>query len=138
MNEYEFSDLSVGFSESLAVYIGQDEVDAFIVLSGDASAVHLDDDYARSRGFRQRLVHGALLSSYMSQLIGMKLPGKHGVLRTLSCAFRQPCYVPARLTFTGVVKRMVPSLRLVALSIEVRDAAGELLVTADAESVLKM
>jgi acyl dehydratase len=138
MNQYVFSDLSSGMTESLIVEIGQDAVDSFIALSGDASTVHLDDAYAQSRGFRQRLVHGALLASYMSQLIGMKLPGKHGVLRSLSCAFRKPCYVPDRLTFTGVVKKLVPSLRLVALSIEVRDSSDDLLVTADAESVLKM
>jgi acyl dehydratase len=138
MNEYVFGDLTVGMRETLTVDLGTQDVDAFVALSGDASTVHLDDEYARSRGFRQALVHGALIAAYMSQLIGLKLPGKHGVLRTLSCAFRKPCYAPERLTFSGLVAQRVPSLRMVRLSIEVRDSRGDLLVTADAESVLKL
>jgi len=40
--------------------------------------------------------------------------------------------------FSGLVAQRVRSLRMVRLSIEVRDSRGDLLVTADAESVLKL
>lgn len=138
MNEYVFNDLSIGLTGSLVVYLEQTHVDAFIALSGDASTVHMDDEYAKARGFQQRLVHGVLISAYMSQLIGMQLPGKHGILRTMACEFRKPCYVPERLTLTGQIKRLVPSLRIADLTIEVRGRSGDLFVSAKAETVLKM
>lgn len=138
MNEYEFDNLALGLQESLVVDIRQEDVEAFMELSGDVSTVHVDDAYARSRRFDQRLVHGVLVASYVSQLIGIRLPGKHGVLRSLNCEFRRPCYAPGRLTIVGTVDRLVQSMRLVGMTIEVRDKAGDLLVLAKAESVLKM
>lgn len=138
MNEFSFSDLTIGHTESITVDVGSEDVEAFMALSGDRSTVHVDDDYARSRGFRQRLVHGVLVGSYISQLIGMKLPGKHGVLRSLACDFRKPCYAPNQLVLTGQVTRLVPAFRLVGLAIEVRDGSGEVLVTAKAETVMKL
>ena len=138
MNEYVFSDLAIGHAESLTVDIDQGAVDAFMALSGDRSTVHVDDDYARSRGFEQRLVHGVLVGSYISQLIGMALPGKHGVLRSLACDFRKPCYAPNQLVLTGRVDRLVPAFRLVGLAIEVRDRSGAVIVTAKAETVMKL
>jgi 3-hydroxybutyryl-CoA dehydratase len=138
MNEFVFEQLEMGYSESISVAITQSKVEEFMHLSGDRSTVHVDDDYAGSRGFEQRLVHGVLVVSYISQLIGMALPGKHGVLRTLSCEFRKPCYSPNLLVLTGRVDRLVPAFRLVGLAIEVRDIAGAVIVTAKAETVMKL
>lgn len=138
MNEYVFSDLTEGLTETLVVDLGQPDVDAFVALSGDASIVHMNDEYARSRGFQQRLVHGALIVAYISQLIGMRLPGMHGVLRTLTCEFRKPCYAPERLTLTGRVTRLVPSLRLAGILIQVHAQPNDLRVSAKAETVLKL
>src|SRR5687768_2298514 len=137
MNEYAFADLTIGQAETLTIALEQRHVDDFIALSGDASIVHLSDEYARSRGFEQRLVHGVLVASFVSQFLGMRLPGKHGVLRSLQSDFRQPCYAPSTLTIRGTVARLVPSLRLVGLAIEVADAAGNVRMVAKAESVLK-
>ena len=138
MNEQAFADLVVGHQETLVVDLGQPDVDAFIALSGDASTVHVDDEYAQSRGFKQRLVHGLLVASYISNLIGMKLPGKHGILRTINCEYRKPCYTPNRLTLTGRVESLKASLRIAGLLIEVRDQSNDLLVVARAQVVLKL
>ena len=137
MNEHDFRDLHIGMMESIFVDLEQVQVDEFMALSGDVSTVHVDDEYARSRKFDQRLVHGVLVASYISQLIGMRMPGKHGVLRSLNCEFRKPCYVPTRLTFTSKVERLVPSIRLVAISVEGKNEIGDVLVLAKAESVMK-
>jgi 3-hydroxybutyryl-CoA dehydratase len=137
MKDYTFSDMKVGMIETLVIDLDQKHVDTFMSLSGDMSTVHIDNEYARSRGFRQRLVHGILIASFISQLIGLQLPGKHGVLRTMKCDFQKPCYVPNRLTITGHIEKLVPSLKLVRMRIEVHDATGERIVTANAESVMK-
>lgn len=138
MNRYVFADLSIGHCETLDIDLGQREVESFICLSGDASTVHMDDEYARSRGFQKRLVHGVLVAAYISNLIGMKLPGQHGILRTLNCEFRKPCYAPSRLMITGVVASMVQSMRIASINIEVRDQSSDLLVVALAQVVLKL
>lgn len=138
MNEYVFADLAVGQKETLVVDLAQRDVDSFILLSGDASTIHVDDEYAQSRGLRQKLVHGLLVASYISKLIGMKLPGKHGILRMISCEYRKPCYAPNHLTLVGVVDSLITSLRIAGLVIEVRDRSNDLLVLARAQVVLKL
>jgi len=138
MKDYTFSDITVDLTETLIVDINQKQVDEFMLLSGDTSTIHIDDEYAQSRGYQQRLVHGVLVVSFISQLIGLQLPGKHGVLRTISCNFHRPCYVPDKLTITGRIKKTVNSIRLVQMNVEVQNSSGEIIVTATAESVMKM
>jgi acyl dehydratase len=41
--------------------IGEEDLLAFAELSGDFNPLHVDEDYARSKGFERRIVHGALV-----------------------------------------------------------------------------
>ncbi len=137
MRTHSFSDLSLGMHAAITVNISQSDVDSFMSLSGDFSTVHVDDAYAESRGFHQRLVHGVLVASYISRLIGMELPGKHGVLRSLACQFRKPVYAAADLNFVGQITRLVPALRLAQVTVEISEDGRGVLVSALAETVLK-
>jgi 3-hydroxybutyryl-CoA dehydratase len=137
MNIYTFDQLPIGKAEEMEISVTESEVDEFARFSGDNSSIHIDDAYAQSRGFKARLSHGLLVGSYISALLGMKLPGKHGLLQSISCDFRSPCYVPNTLTIKGVVKSRFESIRIVTIDISVLDQSGTLIVQAVAKSVLK-
>jgi len=137
MNDFCFVDLVLGHEQNMAVDITPADVEAFCRSSGDWSTIHVDDEYAVSRGFAQRLVHGMLIGSYLSAFVGMKLPGRHGLLQSMNCQFRRPCYAPAHLAINGKVVRRSEALRVVTIDIVVtRDA--ETLVVAQANSVMKV
>jgi 3-hydroxybutyryl-CoA dehydratase len=51
------------------------DVDTFAMLTGDMNYIHLKNEFARKRGFDNRLIHGAFLVGLMSRLVGMHLPG---------------------------------------------------------------
>jgi acyl dehydratase len=137
MNEYSFDQLPIGKQESLTVCITEADIDQFASLSGDFSTVHMDNAYAASRGFKGRLVHGLLVGSYISALLGMKIPGKHGLLQSINCQFRAPCYTPNRLTITGIVRKRSEAIKVVGIQISVTDQDGVEIVRADVNSVLK-
>jgi 3-hydroxybutyryl-CoA dehydratase len=137
MNEYEFADLSLGKRETISVELTPRDIDRFASFSGDVSAIHVDDEYAASRGFKARLGHGLLVGAYISALLGMKLPGKHGLLQSISCQFRAPCYAPNVLTIQGTVTRRSEAVKIVTIHVSVIDRHGLEIVTADANSVLK-
>ena len=137
MNEYCFADLPIGKRETLVVTVGDADVLAFAQLSGDQSAIHVDDEYAKSRAFRRRLVHGMLSGAYLSGFLGMKLPGKHGLLQSIECQFPAPCYVPSVLTIEGVVVRRTEALRVVTVELSIIDQAGTVTARAKARSALK-
>jgi 3-hydroxybutyryl-CoA dehydratase len=138
MNEYTFEELPIGKREVLLVSVAESDIDRFADFSGDSSTIHMDDDYAAGRGFRSRLGHGVLVASYISALLGMKLPGKHGLLQSINCQFRAPCYAPNVLTITGTVTRRSEAIKVVTLQIDVVDQGGTLIVQADAKSFLKL
>lgn len=137
MNEYSFDQLPIGKQEILSVSITNSDIDRFAAFSGDCSAIHMDDDYAASRGFKARISHGLLVGAYISALIGMKLPGKHGLLQSINCHFRAPCYAPNMLTITGTVTRRSEAIKVVSIGISVTDQEGTEILRADANSVLK-
>ena len=137
MNEYHFEELNIGKQEINVISIDECDIDHFATFSGDHSAIHVDDEYAMSRDFDARLAHGLLVASHISGLIGMKLPGKHGLLQSINCNFIAPCYVPNILTITVTVKRRSEAIKVVGIGITVVDQVGSVIVNANANSVLK-
>jgi len=135
MRSYAFADLEPGVRETLVVHVRPEDVDAFAALSGDVSPIHVDDAYARQRGFTGRIAHGLLLGAYVSQVIGTLLPGATGLLQTASFEFRKPCYPSTTIHIEATVQRKVESLRVVRIAVSITDVAtGDLLVTGHIQS----
>ncbi len=70
----------------------QADVMAFAEVSGDMNPLHLDDAYARSRGYRGRIAHGVLGLAAVTGLIG-ELGLTRGTLLALlgiAWSFRHP------------------------------------------------
>jgi acyl dehydratase len=62
-------DLEPGFVfTSAARTISAADLVAFADLSGDFNPLHVDEDYARARGFERRIAHGALVFSIATGL----------------------------------------------------------------------
>ncbi len=137
MNNYSFAQLEIGLQEVLEVEITENDIDTYARFSGDCSSIHLENEYAKSRGFKTRLSHGLLVSAYVSALLGMKLPGKHGLLQSINCQFRAPCYAPNELKIVGIITKRFEAIKVVSIEISVTDNEGTEVLRADAKSVLK-
>ena len=72
----EFEDIKVGKIERFSHQITKGEVDRFAELTGDFNPIHVDTEYALKTNFGKRVVHGMLTSSFISTMIGMRIPGK--------------------------------------------------------------
>jgi acyl dehydratase len=107
----------------------------FADLSGDFNPLHTDPAFARDRGFEGTVVNGGLLLAKVSQLIGMRLPGRDGVWASLSLDFRRPLYVDQAATVEGVITSVSASTGMVGLKLTLR-AAGKVLATGTAEVVV--
>jgi 3-hydroxybutyryl-CoA dehydratase len=136
MNVLNLVDIKEGGKVEIKVHVGADAIDSFAELSGDFSAIHLDDEFARSKGYRSRIAHGVLLGSYISRLIGMYLPGKNGVLQSLSLNFRNPIYADSDVRIVANVERVFISVDLVSIKFEVY-VEDELKATAEAKVVVR-
>jgi acyl dehydratase len=54
-------DITEGQEASFRTTIDRAAVETFAALTGDINPLHVDDGFARRRGFDRRVVHGALL-----------------------------------------------------------------------------
>lgn len=137
MNAYSLSDLSVGLRESIEVDVTPADIDRFCELSGDVSPLHVDEAFARSRGYRGRVAHGFFTGALVSRLIGTRLPGRNGVLMQAEMSFRNALVPPDRVTVGGVVTRISEATGQVTIEVSVTSQTGTLLSTGLIKTIVR-
>jgi 3-hydroxybutyryl-CoA dehydratase len=121
VNEYRWSDLSVGMRQEFQAEVTAELVDAFIDLTGDVSPLHCDREFALQRGFRDRVVHGMLTASWYSTLVGVYLPGKFALLHGLDIDFTRPVFPGDTLTVSGTIAFMSEAVSRFEIAAEIRN-----------------
>ena len=93
MQEYLFSDIKVGLKHSFEAEIDEARMQKFLEISGDNNPMHIDSEYAKSRGMADRVVYGMLTSSFYSTLVGVYIPGKYALLHSVDIQFSKPVFI---------------------------------------------
>jgi 3-hydroxybutyryl-CoA dehydratase len=119
-----FDQIQVGDTAKRHVEISEALVDAFARVSGDYSPIHMNTAEAQASGFERRVVHGALLGSLISALVGMDLPGRHAVLQRMKLSFHKPVFPGDRVSISGEVLRKFDSVRTLQMAIHVANQDG--------------
>ena len=71
---YYFEDLSVDMTASHAKTFTETDIVLFARISGDVNPVHLNEEFATETMFEGRIAHGMLTASFISTVLGTKLP----------------------------------------------------------------
>ena len=106
-----------GQSFSFDAVLAENMIDAFSVLTGDISPLHMDRDFARQRGFNDRVVHGVLLGGLVSRLVGVHLPGRDCLLHSMTMKYLAPVYAGETVRVTGTVEQV--SIAAKAMTVQV-------------------
>ena len=105
---YFLEDLSVGMSARYARTVTEADLVLFAGISGDSNPVHMDATYAAKTRFKGRIVHGMLSASFLSTVIGSKLPGPGTIYLKQNLNFRAPVRigdtVEASVTIADIVR----------------------------------
>jgi 3-oxoacyl-[acyl-carrier protein] reductase len=80
----DFDAVKEGDQQSLVKQITEADIRRFVELTGDDNPLHVDADYAAETSFKEIVVHGMLGASFISTVIGTKLPGR------APCGCRRP------------------------------------------------
>jgi acyl dehydratase len=116
----EYDGLSIGDQIQARVVFGESQIAHFIALTGDTAVFHIDDEVARRFGFSGRIVHGLLVQSPLSLLLGKELPGPRTVINTIATKFHAPTYVGDEVEYSLRVTSLSPAVRAVSLGFEGR------------------
>jgi len=137
LNELKYDDIFIGQQESFTINITESMVEKFSNLSGDLNPLHMDNKFAESSSFNKRIVHGMLLASFFSQLIGMKLPGKNALYFSQTLNFRSPCYIDDQIEVVGEVIEKSDSTQIITVSTTIFNKSKTCLIDGIAKIIVR-
>jgi 3-hydroxybutyryl-CoA dehydratase len=73
--------------------VTQEKYQQFIAVSDDTHQLHVNPEYAKSKGFNDIVVHGNILNCILSNVIGMKLNFDNVMIINQSINYRKPIYI---------------------------------------------
>jgi 3-hydroxybutyryl-CoA dehydratase len=97
---YFFEDLSVGQKASFGKTITEADIVLFAAVTGDTNPMHLNEEYARSSIFGERIAHGMLAAGLITKVMGTQLPGPGTIYMSQSLRFRKPVRIGDTVTAT--------------------------------------
>lgn len=93
LHGYYLEDLAIGMTAVFGKTVTEADLVMFAGVSGDTNPLHLDEEFASRTRFGGRIVHGMLTASFISTLIGTKLPGPGCIYISQDLKFRAPVRV---------------------------------------------
>ncbi|MBC8337659.1 MAG: MaoC family dehydratase [Alphaproteobacteria bacterium] len=115
LHGYYFEDLEEGMEDAYAKTITDADVITFAGISGDTNPVHLNHEFASETMFEGQIAHGMLTASFISTVIGTKLPGPGCIYVAQNLRFKGPVKVGDTVTAVCTVTKKVPEKRLIEM-----------------------
>ena len=119
-----FSEISVSDRAELSHTVTQADIDRFVELTGDDNRLHVDGDYASQTVLRKPVVHGMLGASFISTVIGTKLPGDGALWFSQNLEFLLPVHVGDDLRITAEVIRKQKNAPIIELQTDIFNQHG--------------
>ncbi len=139
MNDFEgfaITELEVGQTAEIVRVADDDAVRKFAEVSGDFNPLHMDEGYARKSPFRGRIVHGALVASFISCVLGNHLPGPGAVFAGMTMRFERPVRIGDKVIARATVTEVDVKARRVKLACAC-EVEGQTCMEADAEVIVR-
>src|SRR4051812_35306253 len=108
----------------------------FAELSGDHNPIHLDEEFARSTRFGQRIAHGMLSGAFISAVLGNEFNASKIVYLGQAMRFTAPTFIGDIITTTATVTHIRDDKGIVTLATECRKQTGENTLTGEAKVMI--
>lgn len=116
-----YSDINVGDAEKLEHKITQSDIAKFVDLTGDDNKLHVDEKFASATSFKKPVAHGMLGASFISTIIGTKLPGDGALWFSQTLEFLLPVRVGDTLLVTAEVIKKTDKDQIIELAIDIKN-----------------
>lgn len=102
-----------------------DVYEGFIELFGDKNTLHVDEDFAKQKGFTGKVMHGNILNGFVSYFIGECLPVKNVIIQRQEINYCRPVYLNTELIFTATVRDYFESVKTFEFSFKFENKQNE-------------
>ena len=115
LHGFYFEDIEEGMEEAYAKTITDADIITFAGISGDTNPVHLNHEFASETMFEGPIAHGMLTASFISTVIGTKLPGPGCIYVGQKLRFKAPVKVGDTVTALCTVTKKIPEKRMIEM-----------------------
>lgn len=112
-----FQDLAVGMVRELEWNVAPSDLDAFAALSGDINPLHVDSEFARLKGFPDRVAHGFLLGAKVSAFAGTVMPGRDCLLLEAHLAWPGAVFAGDTVRIHGEIVELSTEHRVIRIKL---------------------
>lgn len=132
VNITRYEDVNIGDYAEIVHTITENDIETFGRLSGDYNPLHFNEEWAKTTRFKGRIAHGALIAAFISQALGMKLPGTGIMYLGQKMNFMGPVRIGDAITVHVEVVEKVDATQRVRLDTTCTNQDGLKVVVGDA------
>ena len=128
--------IKIGDKATLSKAFSKNEIEQFAKISLDDNPIHLDRKYAESTILGQPVVHGILVASLLSGLMGGKFPGHGTIYLGQTLKFMAPVYVDEEIEASVEVVKIRQDKPIITLKTQCVKNDGT--IALEGEAVVKV
>jgi len=114
-----YQDIKIGEVYKFTRQITQQDVNVFVKLTGDFNPLHTDEIYGQKSKFGNKIVHGMLVGSLFSTLVGMYCPGEKCLYLSQALCFKKPIFPNDKVKVKGTVMNKNDSVKIITIKTEI-------------------
>lgn len=122
----------IGDQASISKTITEADIALFVAVSGDTNPLHTNAEYAKRSRFGERIAHGSLTASLISNVIGTKLPGVGAVYLSQTLKFIKPVKIGDTITATATLTQLREDKPILTLRTICTNQKGETVLEGEA------
>ncbi|WP_053957043.1 MaoC family dehydratase [Inediibacterium massiliense] len=123
-----YEKIKIGQKASITKMITEEDVLMFSEISQDINPLHMDKNFAKQSMFKKRIVHGFLVASLISAVLGTKLPGANTIYLSQDLQFLAPAFIGDILTATVTVLEKKDHKNIIILETIVTNKAQKVIL----------
>jgi 3-hydroxybutyryl-CoA dehydratase len=136
VNKRPYEEVKIGDTAEITKTITEADVVNYAGIIADFNPLHVNKEFAAKTRFGQRVVHGMLVASFFSTIVGMCIPGYNALYLSQEAKFVKPTFIGDTITARAEVIEKIDEKKRIILKTEIYNQRGELVVTGKAVTML--
>lgn len=128
-NVDKFDEIKVGDRAEIRRIISIEDIEKFVELTGDDNKLHVDAEYAKTTSYKKPVAHGMLGASFISAVIGTKLPGDGALWCSQTLDFLSPVRVGDEIVIVVEVLKKNERHRIIELQTDIYNSNKQKVTT---------
>ena len=125
----KYDQIQVGDKAEIKHEISEKDIERFVELTGDDNKIHIDSAFASHTSFKKPVAHGMLSASFISTIIGTKIPGDGALWFSQSLEFLLPVRVGDTITVSAEVIAKHDSSKAIELQTDIFNQHRQKVIT---------